>query len=149
VTIYADSSFLVSWLYAKDVNHGKARNWFAARQRESWLVSPWAELETVNALRSLVLQTHGPTAESMEGRRRYFKRLFSAGPLERSTVDWTEGLKDAHQISAALAARVKCRAADLLHVAILEQLNPDVFVTFDREQALLATQRGFNTVHLS
>ena len=43
-------------------------------------------------------------------------------------MDWDEVLKDAHQISAAFAARLKARSADVLHVAILEQLNPDLFV---------------------
>src|SRR5258708_1190370 len=73
----------------------------------------------------------------------HFKHLFQAGPLERGIVEWLEVLKDAHQISAALATRYKARSADVLHVAILEQINPDVFVTFDQDQSVLAIQRGF------
>jgi predicted nucleic acid-binding protein len=130
------------------VNHAKARGWFAPRQGADWVVSPWTEFETVNTLRSLVLQTKGPTAASMEARRRYFKHLFVAGPLERQSIDWTEALKDVHQVSAALASRTQCRSSDALHVAILEQVNPDLFVTFDGKQAALATHRGFQAVHL-
>jgi hypothetical protein len=55
-------------------------------------------------------------------------------------------LKDAHQISAGFAARLKARSADALHVAILEQLNPDLFVSGDRDQLTLATARGFRSV---
>src|SRR5438034_1343397 len=29
--VYADTSFLVSWLYPQDVNHPRAATWFAAR----------------------------------------------------------------------------------------------------------------------
>jgi hypothetical protein len=47
-----------------------------------------------------------------------------------------------------LAVRFKARAADVLHVAILEQASPDLFVTFDHDQAALATQRGFPVVRL-
>ncbi len=146
--IYPDTSFLVSWLYPHDKNHAKAAAWFARRQTDEWIVSPWAEFETVNSLRGLVLQRPGPTAAAMEGRRRYFKHLFRAGPLERESVDWEDVLKDAHQVSSALAVRQRARAADVLHVAILEQINPDVFVTFDGDQAALATARGFQSVHL-
>ena len=49
-------------------------------------------------------------------------------------------------MSAGHAATVKCRAADILHVAILEQLNPDTFVTGDGDQAALAIARGFRAV---
>jgi predicted nucleic acid-binding protein len=148
MTVYPDTSFLVSWLYPRDVNHAKAARWFATRQSENWIVSPWAEFETINTLRGLVLQNPGPRAAAMEARRRYFKHLFRAGPLEREEVDWEEVFKDAHQISASSAMRIKARSADVLHVAILEQIHADVFVTFDKEQAVLATSRGFHTVHL-
>ena len=141
--VYPDTSFLVSWLYANDRNHQKAAAWFAAHQTDDWIVSPWAEFETVNTLRGLTLQSPGPKPAAMETRRRYFKHLFQVGPLERGTVEWLEVLKDANQISAALATRYKARSADVLHVAILEQLNPDVFVTFDHDQSVLAVQRGF------
>jgi hypothetical protein len=56
VIIYPDTSFMVSWLYAKDANHPKASAWFA------------------------------------------------------------------------------------------RQINPDIFLTFDRDQSVLAINRGFNTV---
>jgi hypothetical protein len=33
-----------------------------------------------------------------------------------------------------------------LHVAILEQVNPDLFVSGDNDQLALATARGFRSV---
>jgi hypothetical protein len=63
-------------------------------------------------------------------------------------VDWLEALKDAHEITSSFAMLTPTRSADTLHVAILEQLHPDVFVTFDKDQSMLAINRGFHTVHL-
>lgn len=62
-----------------------------------------------------------------------------------AAVNWDEVLKDAHQISAAFGAKFKARSADALHVAILEQVNPDIFVSGDKDQLVLATARGFRT----
>jgi uncharacterized protein YciW len=50
---------------------------------------------------------------------------------------------DTGQISAAHSHTMLARAADTLHVAILEQLNPDIFVSGDKAQIALAMARGF------
>jgi hypothetical protein len=42
--------------------------------------------------------------------------------------------------------RLKARSAATLHVAILEQVNPDLFVSGDSDQLRLATARGFQSV---
>ena len=144
--VYADTSFFVSWLYVKDVLHGKAGHWFSAHAREEWIVSPWSEFETINSLRSLCVRSPGPSREYAEGLRRFFKRLFVEGPLERQEVDWELVLRDAAQISAAHATTRKARSADILHVAILEQVNADIFVSGDDDQVDLATLRGFRSV---
>ena len=144
--VYPDASFLVSWLYSADVNNGRARTWFSAHQTDDWIVSEWSWFESVNALRSLCLASGGPRRELVEGLRRYFKRLLRVGPFDFERVDWDDVLKDANQISTGYAARQRARAADTLHVAILEQVQPDLFVTGDRDQTLLARARGFNAV---
>lgn len=82
----------------------------------------------------------------IEALRRYFSHLLQVGPFELAAVDWDEVRRDAHQISAGFAARLKARSADALHVAILEQLNPDLFVSGDKDQLALATARGFRSV---
>ena len=144
--VYPDASFLVSWLYSADVNNGRARAWFRAHQGDDWIVSDWSWFESVNALRSLCLISGGPRRGLVEGLRRYFKHLLHAGPFGSERVDWKEVLRDANQISTGFAARQRARAADTLHVAILEQVQPDIFVTGDRDQAALARSRGFAAV---
>ncbi len=143
--IYPDASFLVSWLYKPDPLNARARAWFAQHQADDFLISDWSRFETVNTLRDLCLRPHPPSRELIEALRRYFSHLLQAGPFEFAPVDWDEVLKDAHQISAGFAARLKARSADALHVAILEQLNPDLFVSGDKDQLALATARGFRS----
>jgi hypothetical protein len=109
-------------------------------------VSDWSWYELTNALRSLCLASGGPQRELVEGLRRYFKKLLRTGPFQYEPIDWNEVLSDANQISAAFAARYRARAADTLHVAILEQTQPDVFVSGDRDQVALARARGFHAV---
>ena len=145
MTIYPDASFLVSWLYTPDPLNPKARAWFSQHQTDEFLISDWARFETINTLRDLCLRPNPPKRELVEGLRRYFGHLLHIGPFEFAAVDWDEVLKDAHQISAGFAARFKARSADVLHVAILEQLNPDVFVSGDKDQVALATARGFRS----
>ncbi len=144
--VYPDASFLVSWLYSADVNNGRARRWFGTHQTDDWIISDWSWFESVNALRALCLATGGPRRDLVEGLRRYFKHLLYVGPFALERIDWDEVLKDANQISAAFAARQRARAADTLHVAILEQVQPDIFVSGDGDQIALAVARGFNAV---
>jgi predicted nucleic acid-binding protein len=146
MTIYPDASFLVSWLYKPDPLNAKARVWFAHHQTDDFLISDWSRFETINTLRDLCLRPHPPKQELIEALRRYFSHLLQVGPFEFAAVDWDVVLKDAHQISAGFAARLKARSADALHVAILEQVNPDLFVSGDKDQLRLATARGFRTV---
>ena len=146
MTIYPDASFLVSWLYKPDPLNAKARLWFSNHQADDFLVSDWARFETINTLRDLCLRPQPPKPELIEALRRYFSHLLQVGPFEFAAVDWHEVLKDAHQISAGFAARLKARSADVLHVAILEQLSPDLFLSGDKDQLALATVRGFQSV---
>jgi predicted nucleic acid-binding protein len=143
--IYLDSSFLVSWLYKSDPLNPNARGWFARHQADDFLVSDWARFETVNTLRDLCLRPNPPKPELIEGLRRFFSHLLQVGPFEFVAVDWEEVLRDTHQISAGFAGRLKARSADVLHVAILEQLNPDLFVSGDKDQLALAKARGFKS----
>lgn len=144
--IYADASFLVSWLYSGDKQNRRARSWFTAHQNADWILSDWSRLETLNALRSLCLQSKGPKPEGIEALRRYFNRLLYSGPFDYERVDWQEVMRDANQISAGFAHRLKARSADILHIAILEQINPDTFVSGDQDQIALARARGFQSV---
>ena len=143
--IYPDTSFLVSWIYRPDVHNAKAWVWFSRHKKEEWILSNWSRFETVNTLRNLCIRTGGPKPEAVEASRRYFRHLLQHGPFSEERVDWPEVIRDCNQISSALAWKIPARSADVLHVAIIEQINPDIFVSADGDQLALAKARGFQT----
>ena len=145
--IYADTSFLISWLYGKDKNHKLARDWFGRYEFDDWIISAWSEFETVNRLRGLCLAEKGPKSEVIESIRRFFKHLLANGILKRQPVSWLRVMANAHEISSLFAAEQKARSADILHVAILEQLQPDIFISGDADQVSLGAATGFESVN--
>lgn len=142
--IYADTSFLVSLLYTHDAGHPAAWKFYQANAANDWLTSEWSFFETANSLRQLCVR-YGVRPEMAEGLRRYFKNLHRFGPFALAATDWPEMLRDSQQISAACAALLPAASADLLHIAILEQLNPDLFLTRDKKQHALARARAFDS----
>ncbi len=146
--IYADTSFLVSLLYPGDARHKAARVFYAARLQDEWLISEWSLFETVNSLRQLCLRNHGPKPPTAEAIRRLFKSWHERGPFLRVKTDTDEAMTECQQLSALHAATLKMRSADVLHVALLEQINPDLFVTRDQDQHDLAAARGFRAQFL-
>ena len=143
--IYADTSFLVALLYPPDAGHSAAMAVFKKNYHAGWITSEWSQFETGNSLRQLCVQYPGLNADIPEALRRYFKHLHKAGPFSLDEVDWPELLKDSHQISVAFGNSMVARSADLLHVAALEQIAPDLFVTRDKKQHDLALARAFNS----
>src|SRR5439155_2753368 len=116
-------------------------------QTQEWILSDWSRFETVNSLRNLCIQTNGPSPVLAEALRRFLNKALRYGPFQHERIDWQEVIREANQISTAVSARLNARSADVLHVAILEQINPDVFLSGDKEQLALATARGFQVVN--
>jgi predicted nucleic acid-binding protein len=143
VTIYADPSFLISYLYRGDTGHLRARQFFRQRYEETWLTSQWSAFETINSVRQICLQRPGPDRSRVEGLRLLFKRLHKTGPFESLRLDLNDAVIECAIISSAFGTAMRSRSADLLHVALLEQISPDLFVTRDKDQFDLAQARGF------
>ena len=141
--IYADTSFLVSCLYPPDTQHAPARNFFRQHASAEWLTSEWSQFETNHSLRQLCLAGHGPKAVVAEGIRRLFKHWHGHGPFVLVEAEMGEAIAECQQLSAAHGAAWRMRSADVLHVALLEQITPDLFVTRDADQFQLAVQRAF------
>ena len=116
---------------------------FRQQPQADWLTSPWSQFETVNTLRQLCLQRPGPDRAVIEAIRLLFKHWHRRGPFQLEPASWEEALADCRKISAAFGAGLRMRSADTLHVALLEQINPDLFVTRDKDQFDLAQRRGF------
>ena len=145
MTLYADTSFLVSFLYRADAGHAAARAFFRQHAKDEWLTSSWSQFETVNSLRQLCRHRPAPRPQVPEALRRLFKHWHDRGAFSLREADLEEAVRECEQISAAHGTRLAMRAADVLHVALLEQINPDLFVTRDREQHDLAMARAFQS----
>jgi len=143
VRIYADSSFLVSCLYPADLHHAPARSFFRQYASAEWLTTEWSQFETANSLRQLCLASRGPKPMVVESIRRLFKHWHTRGPFQLADTEMSEAIQECQQLSAAHAAAQRMRSAAVLHVALLEQIVPDLFVTRDADQFALATQRAF------
>jgi predicted nucleic acid-binding protein len=141
--IYADSSFLVSCLYPPDPGYPAAKAFFLRHAEEEWLTCSWSQFETINSLRQLSRHKPGPPTTLADALRRLFKHWHEAGSFSFEETDTDEAVIEAAQISAAVGSRVRMRSADVLHVALLEQINPDLFVTRDKDQFALAKARAF------
>ncbi len=141
--IYADTSFLVSLLYPSDRQHLACRAFFQPLAHEEWLTSAWSEFETLNSLRQLCLDSAGPHAATVEAIRRLFKHWHTRGPFREVETNLDVAGREARRMSATHATTLRMRAADVLHVALLEEINPDLFVTRDRDQHSLAVARAF------
>jgi predicted nucleic acid-binding protein len=143
--VYADTSFLVSLLYAPDSGHAAARSEFFAHRGATWITSDWSQFETVNGLRQLCRRYPSLKPEVPEALRRYFKHLHRAGQFALAETDLPEAVREGQQYSTAHGCASPMRCADVLHVALLEQINPDLFVTRDRHQHALAQARAFRS----
>ncbi len=143
--IYPDTSFLVALLYKPDRRHETVRQLFKANHAAEWITSPWTLFETANALRQLSLANNGPDAGTMEAARRMLKHWHVRGNFQTASILWDEAMDECQRLSAAYATKGRMRAADVLHVAILDQVEHDLFVTGDKDQHALAISHGYNS----
>ena len=145
MTYYADTSFWLALLFPADRQHATAMRYYEGKEESTWLVSPWAELETLNALRQLSLRNPAPiTVAQVDRLRRRWRYYLAIGQFARTKPDWEEVFVEAHAISSAQAGTRVCRGADLLHVALADRLAADVFVTLDTDQATVAREAGMS-----
>jgi len=137
--LYADSSFLVS-LYLPDAKTA-AVNAFLAQARTPLVFTAFNRVELRNALRNMVgwrEATPAAVAKTfplMEGD-------LNDGLLVEKKLDLDKLLKVADQLSSRRGEKHAIRCVDLLHVASSHVLGIEVFLTFDRQQAVFARQTG-------
>lgn len=141
--IYADTSFVVALLCRTDKAHPATRSFFLANASDEWLTSSWSLFETRNAIRQLCLMPAGISPEQAESVLRLFRHWHQRGIFKAVATNLSEAANEAQQLSATHATSLRMRSADVLHIALLEQINPDLFVTRDKDQHALALARAF------
>ncbi|HEV8541890.1 MAG TPA: hypothetical protein VGR78_05830 [Verrucomicrobiae bacterium] len=92
---------------------------------DDWVTSNWSQFETVNSLRQLRRINPKLPPELPEGLRRLFKKWPERGNFSLERTDGEEAIDEAARISAAFGTSFRARSADVLHFALLEQINPD------------------------
>lgn len=143
--IYADSSFMVALRVRRDTFHLAAQDFYEARQEELWLWSPWHRVEVFNSLRQLAQHPEAGRRLSLAEVRATLHRIEAdvrLGYFTHMEADWRDVLRAANEISIAHGLALRCRAADLLHVAYAKELGAEFLVSFDSAQLALAEATG-------
>jgi predicted nucleic acid-binding protein len=142
VTAYPDTSFLVS-LYVNDA-HSERANALMAKAELPFLLTPFQEIELVNAIYSNVFRRKIKRREAKASIALfrhdvsggvYFQKPFSAAVFER-------GLRLAQKYTA----RTGMRTLDLLHVSAALEFKAKVFYSFDDRQKSVAAKAGLSVL---
>ena len=133
MVVYADTSFLFS-LYAMDGNSAQAH---AERLETPIAFTAFQRYELLNALRLSVFRKE-MTAPQHRAVQALIATDMRQGVLSSFQVNWAEVYTHAEALSTAYTPKIGCRALDVLHVAIAQVLNINMFYTFDIRQRKLA-----------
>jgi predicted nucleic acid-binding protein len=146
--IYADTSFFVALNVPRARQFKAALAFYEKRQDQVWYWSPWHRVEVFNTIRQMTrdddprlrLPEHEAKAIIYEiqqdVRLEYFQHV---------EVDWRDALRTANELSIAHGLSLKCRSADLLHVAYALEVAAALFLGFDSDQLALAKAAGIQT----
>lgn len=137
--IYLDSSFVTS-LYGADANSLAAESALRASANETFVLTPLAELETVNAFGLRVFRKEGTPAQADASLRDFEDDLRRDVFLRRPMPE--TAFERARVLSRRTTARLGTRMADLLHVAAALDLGATGFFSFDIRQRNLALDAG-------
>jgi predicted nucleic acid-binding protein len=141
---YFDTSCLVA-LYVPNEHTAAALRHRARTGRRSILFTPLHRLE----LRTTVRQcAYGGLIRQADARHvlRHIEEDLDDGTLIHEPLNWTESLQQADAVAERLAWTRPCRSLDLWHVAIALEIQAGSFVTFDKDQSVLAQAAGLLAV---
>lgn len=142
---YADTGFLCS-LMAPDANTAAA----VKRMKIQELPLAWTwihDLEFRNALRLRRFRKEMSEAEA-DNTLRILYSDFADGVYLTCDPTAPHLRREAERLSATHTAKVGTRALDVLHVAAALVLGVDLFLTFDKRQAVLARAAGLSVPKL-
>ncbi len=139
--VYADSSFLAS-LYLPDAQSAAA-NSFLAKAQTPLAFTSFNRVELRNLLRNMVARGEA-TSSTVAKTFPLIESDLNEGLLIEKALDLGKLLKLAEQLSSRHGEKFVIRCVDLLHVASAHVLGIQVFLTFDRQQAVFARQSGLS-----
>ena len=141
MSVYADTSFVISW-FIPDANHTAAIARIQSVRgaaRLPW--TPWNALEFNNAARALCGRGVLPptTLQVLTGQIRSAVSADDLVPARLPAYRWWQ---EAERLSKAHTRQLNVRTLDLLHVAAARTLGVREFWTFDTRQGELARAAG-------
>ena len=138
MSAYADTSFLYS-LYVQQVHSAAAGNYIASSGPLP--ITSLNRFELCNAIRlSLFRKLIDRRTAAVD--LTLINKDISAGVLTLVPCDWASVHAQAERLSSKRTVKAGHRAMDLLHVASALALGASHFLTFDQNQARLATVSG-------
>ena len=130
---YADTGFLVS-LYGRDDHSTAARALVSSKP--VFILTALGEAEFTNALELRVFRKEWRQREARSVHELFLQH--QAAGIFRAQSLTPEVWEKAQLLSRRYSAKLGTRTLDLLHVASVLILKPDVFYTFDKRQHRLA-----------
>lgn len=139
MSAYADTSFLFS-LYVQQ-SHSPAAAAHIAETGEPVILTSLSRFELCNAIRLSVFRKLLDRRLASEDLK-LVARDISSDVLALTACDWAAVHEQAGRLSAQYTILKGHRGMDLLHVASALTLGASDFLTFDHNQAQLATAAG-------
>lgn len=138
---YADTSWWLSYKCSDDANHQRALDTFDRAPDADIIWTPWQRVEVFNSLRQA--ERGGLIAS---GKSREFIRAIEQevrlGYWQHLEFSWTDAVRTACELSAEYGLKLLIRGMDLFHVAVAIETASELFLTYDSDQACLATEAG-------
>lgn len=139
--VYADTSWWVAFKNARDAHHLEALSLWDAGEEAIVAWTPWQRVEVFNTMRQAermgFLSSAGSVIRALENEVRL-------GYWPHVEFNWTDAVRTANELSAVHSRDLTIGAMDLFHVAIACEIGAELFLTFDEDQAALATAAGFS-----
>jgi len=138
MSVYADTSFLISW-HTADARFPAVIAALKTRDPVVW--TPWQQVEFNNAMRLLVFRRLA-TRQDLAVVMANVQAAVQAGDLVASPLPAYSLWEEADRLSRTHTPSLGVRTLDLLHVAAARILRSRRFLTFDLRQHALAKAAG-------
>jgi len=146
MTVYCDTSFLVSFLNEDDVNHAAARGRARRFSGDDFVVCEVHLLELPAAVRAATHRSADAIPPHVARRvMNRFDRSVTGKIFIKKQVDMTDSVAMARSLGETHGWKERHAAFDLWHLAAAWSLSSGVFLTFDRRQETIALAMGMKT----
>jgi predicted nucleic acid-binding protein len=144
VKTYFDTSYLVA-IYVPNDHTAAALRQHEIVKQEPMAFTPLHRLELRTTVRQCV---YSRLINEAAGRRilRHVEEDLDDGTLVHQPLDWIESLRIAETVAQRHAWTMACRSLDLWHVAAAVQIGAERFITFDKDQFILAKMEGLKAL---